>query len=84
MAFLGPVAKLAKAPVSKTGDSRFESWLARFLALGRKSASRVGIGGGEQIDWDLLVPPPHHPTKVIIELMLWIEAGWSLASPSGQ
>jgi uncharacterized cupin superfamily protein len=25
------VAKLAKAPVSKTGDSRFESWLARLL-----------------------------------------------------
>jgi hypothetical protein len=25
------VAQLAKAPVSKTGDSRFESWLPRFL-----------------------------------------------------
>jgi DNA-binding NarL/FixJ family response regulator len=28
---LGAVAKLAKAPVSKTGDSRFESWLPRSL-----------------------------------------------------
>jgi hypothetical protein len=27
----GAVAKLDKAPVSKTGDSRFESWLPRFL-----------------------------------------------------
>ena len=26
----GAVAKLDKAPVSKTGDSRFESWLPRF------------------------------------------------------
>ncbi len=25
------MAKLAKAPVSKTGDSRFESWLPRFM-----------------------------------------------------
>lgn len=25
----GAVAQLAKAPVSKTGDSRFESWLPR-------------------------------------------------------
>ena len=25
----GAVAKLDKAPVSKTGDSRFESWLPR-------------------------------------------------------
>ena len=32
MAALGAVAQLAKAPVSKTGDSRFESWLPRFLA----------------------------------------------------
>jgi hypothetical protein len=28
------VAKLAKAPVSKTGDSRFESWLPRFARMG--------------------------------------------------
>ena len=28
---LGAVAKLAKAPVSKTGDSRFESWLPRSI-----------------------------------------------------
>jgi hypothetical protein len=28
------VAKLAKAPVSKTGDSRFESWLPRRPAPG--------------------------------------------------
>lgn len=27
------MAKLAKAPVSKTGDSRFESWLARFTFI---------------------------------------------------
>jgi hypothetical protein len=27
------VAQLAKAPVSKTGDSRFESWLPRFSDL---------------------------------------------------
>jgi hypothetical protein len=26
----GAVAQLAKAPVSKTGDSRFESWLPRY------------------------------------------------------
>jgi hypothetical protein len=30
---LGAVAKLAKAPVSKTGDSRFESWLPRSIGL---------------------------------------------------
>ena len=29
----GAVAQLAKAPVSKTGDSRFESWLPRLLSL---------------------------------------------------
>lgn len=29
----GAVAKLAKAPVSKTGDSRFESWLPRSYEL---------------------------------------------------
>jgi hypothetical protein len=27
----GAVAQLAKAPVSKTGDSRFESWLPRYV-----------------------------------------------------
>jgi hypothetical protein len=27
----GAVAQLAKAPVSKTGDSRFESWLPRLI-----------------------------------------------------
>ena len=31
----GAVAQLAKAPVSKTGDSRFESWLPRFGSPGR-------------------------------------------------
>jgi hypothetical protein len=31
IAALGAVAQLAKAPVSKTGDSRFESWLPRSL-----------------------------------------------------
>jgi hypothetical protein len=29
----GALAKLAKAPVSKTGDSRFESWLPRLGSL---------------------------------------------------
>jgi hypothetical protein len=29
----GAVAQLAKAPVSKTGDSRFESWLPRLVEL---------------------------------------------------
>jgi hypothetical protein len=29
----GAVAKLDKAPVSKTGDSRFESWLPRFSLM---------------------------------------------------
>ena len=32
MAPLGAVAQLAKAPVSKTGDSRFESWLPRSMS----------------------------------------------------
>ena len=33
MARSGAVAQLAKAPVSKTGDSRFESWLPRLTQL---------------------------------------------------
>ena len=38
----GAVAKLDKAPVSKTGDSRFESWLPRFrLVLRSSPALRV-------------------------------------------
>ena len=38
----GAVAKLAKAPVSKTGDSRFESWLPRrsTSSFGRRSNDR--------------------------------------------
>ena len=31
------MAQLARAPVSKTGDSRFESWLPRLSAFGLRS-----------------------------------------------
>src|ERR1044071_7951532 len=48
----GAVAQLAKAPVSKTGDSRFESWLPRFLSLALRphSCSRCGIAAAAS-DW---------------------------------
>ena len=39
---LGAVAKVDKAPVSKTGDSRFESWLPRLLP----ARSVADAGGG--------------------------------------
>ncbi len=39
----GAVAKLAKAPVSKTGDSRFESWLPRSGAPARGRWSRFPL-----------------------------------------
>ena len=38
----GAVAELANAPVSKTGDSRFESWLPR-LTTGDSSSPRRGM-----------------------------------------
>ncbi len=45
----GAVAQLAKAPVSKTGDSRFESWLPRLPASGSAGRVRVGDGTGEAV-----------------------------------
>jgi predicted nucleotidyltransferase len=42
---LAAVAQLAKAPVSKTGDPRFESWLPRLpLGLSRTAARLIGMG----------------------------------------
>ena len=56
----GAVAKLAKAPVSKTGDSRFESWLPRSFTLpparftgaaagGRRSAYACAVANGVKV-----------------------------------
>jgi hypothetical protein len=41
---LGAVAQLAKAPVSKTGDSRFESWLPRSILWLWRLESRFRCG----------------------------------------
>src|SRR3989442_1692448 len=40
---LGALAKLAKAPVSKTGDSRFESWVPRPFARGWLLATLLAV-----------------------------------------
>ncbi len=40
----GALAKLAKAPVSKTGDSRFESWVPRFVWLSSEPGKRCTSG----------------------------------------
>jgi hypothetical protein len=55
---LGAVAQLAKAPVSKTGDSRFESWLPR--SLSQQVAVAVGAAPDQPVGADLgdLVEPP--------------------------
>ena len=46
---LGAVAQLAKAPVSKTGDSRFESWLPRSISWYASSSRR----GDRAIIWPM-------------------------------
>ena len=47
------MAKLDKAPVSKTGDSRFEPWLPRFFATSRVYGHPMGATAGNF--WKLLV-----------------------------
>ena len=58
IALLGAVAQLAKAPVSKTGDSRFESWLPR-LILGADHARTMLLAPGRGLSTIATMVPAH-------------------------